>query len=336
MRKRLQRIVLLVLTAALLVTSGCGVGIRFTTGLSDHELFKLNKDICTSSEAMVFVLNQKKKYETTYSQDVWAVSVEGKTFEQIMKKSLEDFLARMKSMVLMADSYHIVLSEEEERRLSLAAETYMAGIPEETKEKTGLTEGAVRQAFSDYFLANKVMTQMTQAVNTEISEDEARIVKYDQIFIKTADKTSEQKTEAEAKAAKLLEDLTAGADFTALQAVNNESLESTLSLARGEADPRIEQIVFGLSNGQVSELIRTEEGMYLIRCISNYDPVTTAENKEKMIRSRKEEAFHQYYDEFLKTIIAEYNEKAWDLVSYAEDYGDYSADFYEIYRSILE
>ncbi len=324
---------LLLVLAIICGLCGCqkGKSIRFTTGLGDKELFKVGDEVCTRQEAMVFVLSQKKNYERSYGKEIWDVKIYGETFSAYMRDNLQDFLAKMKCMVLMADKYKVELNDEEKLRIEQAAETYFEGLPENVIQASGIGEPDVKTVFHDYYVSNKLMKQLTADVSTEISEDEARVITVQQIFLSTENLSAEEKEAKRKTAQKVKEQADAGADFAVLGKNNNESESFELQIGRGDTETQFENVAYALSTGQISEVVETAYGFHVIKCINNYDEQETAKHKTELARKCKEDRFYEYYDAFVKTIVAEYNEKAWKTIDYGQEFGEPQADFYEVY-----
>lgn len=329
-----RRLAFLLVLASVSCICGCGKGkggIRFTTGLGNDELFKLEDELCTRPEAMIFILSQKQNYESLYGKDIWDVRIKDETFSEYMRDNLQDFLAKMKCMVLMAGKYGVELSEEEELKITQAAETYFSGLTDEVIQATGIGQSHAETVFHDYYISNKLMDRLTADVSTEISEDEARVILVQQIFLSTDGLSAAEKESRRAEASAIKAQADAGADFSGLARDKNEAEEFELQIARGETESQFEEAAFQLSSGQISEVVETKYGFHIIKCINNYDEQETAKHKAELARKCREDKFYEYYDAFVKTIVAQYNEKAWKTIDYREQLGVPETDFYVVY-----
>ena len=109
------KIMALLLAFLVLMMTGCSgskkAEIRIVAPLSDSELFKIGDEVCSVSEAMILVTAQKKVVEDVYGEEIWSVKSDGLTFEENVKSSLKDFLARMKCMTLMAADNDVTLED---------------------------------------------------------------------------------------------------------------------------------------------------------------------------------------------------------------------------------
>ena len=97
----------------------------------------------------------------------------------------------------------------------------------------------------------------------------------------------------------------------------------------------LEDAGFALATNQVSEVIKTADGYYLLKCISTYDKEQTDANKECIIQQRKDEAFSQEYDVFVEKLSKKINEKLWNSTEFLKDEAVDTDDFFEVYEKYL-
>ena len=83
-------------------------------------------------------------------------------------------------------------------------------------------------------------------------------------------------------------------------------------------------------------MIATEDGYYLLKCISTYDKEQTDANKEIIIQQRKNEAFGKEYDAFVESLNKKINEKLWQGIELIQDESVDTDDFFEIYEKYLQ
>ena len=312
---------------------GCGKKEKASPGetLKEGELFRLNDTVCTKPEALIFVLSQKNRYEAGCGAEVWDVKVGDQTFEEYMKGNLQDFLVKMKCMAAMAAQYEVEPGDEEEKRIAQAAAVYLEGLPEQLKKDTGIDKKTVETVFREYYTASLLMEKLTADVSSEISEDEARVIAIQQIYLGTEgmDQAAKEQTRAEAEA--LLARAQSGEDFSTLAKDKNQSEVFERELVRGETEQAFEDAAFALSLEEISQVVETSDGFYLIRCVNNYDEAKTAQNKENLGKKHKSDRFRDYYEAFVADVTAVNNESAWESLSYRGSYGKADTDFYTIY-----
>ena len=332
-RKRASVLLLLAFLCLTIASGGCG---KKETALSEEklkegELFRLNDVVCTKPEAFVFVLSQKNRYEAGCGAGVWDVKVGDRTFEEYMKENLQDFLVKMKCMVSMARQHEVELGDEDEKRIVQAAAAYLEGLPEQMQRDTGIDQKTVETVFREYYTASLLMEKLTADVSSEISEDEARVIAVQQIYLDTRGMDQAAKEQARTEAGALLARVQAGEDFSTVARDKNEADVFERVLVRGESEQAFEDAACALCLEEVSQVIETSEGFYLLRCVNNYDETKTAQNKEYLSKKHKADRFNEYYDAFVADVSAINNESAWESVSYRGSYGQMGTDFYKIY-----
>lgn len=181
------------------------------------------------------------------------------------------------------------LSEQEKKQAARAAKEYYQSLTEEEKTFIGLYEREIRTAYEEYALAEKLYHALTQGTDEEVSDDEARVVRVQQIYVK----------EKEALRA-VQENLAAGDDFASVASAYNQSREFERTIARGTYPDEMEEIVFNLDDGACSDVIAADDGYYIIRCLNKFEKDLTEENKEKIRVKKKKERFENEYQTFVK------------------------------------
>ncbi len=327
---RTFRLTALLLLLVMLTAVGCGQGessdIRIVKPLAENELFKIDEEICTVSEAMVLMAAQKKVVEDVYGPEIWAVQLDGVTFEENIKESLKDFLARMTCMKLMAEENQITLSTEEKQQMQNCTDTYWSQLTEEEKAALGTDKEEIQELFTSYYYYNKLMEVLTSDLETEISDNDARIMQAEYLYVAKNGKNQTSAMQKILKKAKKTD------DFLEVAETYSEKSEYTISIARGQLPEEIEEAVFALADQEISEVLEAEDGYYIVYCLEDYDREATAKHKEELINARKEEHFTQQYDAFVKNLTAQFHDSAWEKLSLEELVTLSEADFFAIYQ----
>ena len=79
-------------------------------------------------------------------------------------------------------------------------------------------------------------------------------------------------------------------------------------------------------------LIETEDGYVILKCISTFNREETEANKVKIVAQRKREVFGAQYDAFVATLTKELNQKLWDSVELVDDENVTTTGFMEVYE----
>ncbi len=314
----------------------------FTAGLGKEELFRIDEVSCTLPEYMLYLTNTKNRYEDVFGSKIWEVTYEGTSFEDNMKDILLAKIAQMKSVYLLAQEKGVELTEAESRKLEQAADAYFSSLSEEEISQLKVTKEMVLQLYTEYTLADKVYQQIISQVNPEISDDEARAVTVEQIVMKkqTTDGrgnvivyTEKAQAEALAKMEEIREMVLAGErDFTEMVGKYNEAEDGQITFQKGEMDKAIEEAAFQLQTDEISSVIETNQGYYLLKCINTFDREQTDANKLVLIENRKNQAFGQEYDAFVKKLARKLNDDLWEEIELTESTVVKTNSFFDVYE----
>ena len=333
-----------VLLAALSL-SGCGsTKVVFTTGLGRDEVFRIGSKVCTTEEFMLYLTNTRNQYENVYGPEVWGVSRDGVTLEDAIKEDVLERIAQVKVMAMLADSKDIGLEAEEEEKVKAAAGEYFDSLTEKEKELLGVSRAVIENLYTEYALADKVYRYIIQDVNPEISDDEARIITLQHILLKTVrvdsegnrvDMPEEEREEIYARALEIRQQAEEGTDFVELAARYSEAPEITGSFGKGQLDAALDKAAFRLATGKISEVIETDEGYHILKCISTLEREETDANKLVIVEERRREIFEKEYEAFLEPLTRQLNTRLWRKLSFAEGGEVTTCSFFEVYEKYL-
>lgn len=336
---------LLVLACVFLLTA-CGGDAKntkwvFTTGFAKNEIFKIGSASCTVEEAMVYLTTTQNQYENIYGAEIWNTSLNGVTLEENVKETVLAKLAQIKTMYLLAQEKEITM-EAEEALVAAAGAEYYQSLNETEKELLGVTQETVEKLYLEYAMANKVYEEIIRDVNPEISDDEARTITVQQILIRTSrsDGAGNQipysetaKQAAYQKACEVREMAAEGeVDFTELASRYSEDTNITYSFGKGDREEAYETVAFQLETDEVSQVVETEAGYYIIKCVNTFNREETDANKLEIVEKRKKEVFGQEYDQFVETLVRSLNQECWDNVTLIHNEAVTTSDFFEVYE----
>ncbi len=323
MRLRTKKIMLIPVLCTSLLFGGCEVAGRkvvFTTGLGNKDVFRIGETACTLPEAKVYLCNYQNIYGSVYGLNLWDQSSSKKQLEQYVKEMTVSELARITCMDQLAEKQDISLNEEEQKQAAEAAKAYFSSLSKEEIAYMGVTEETIKTLYENYALADKLYATLTEGVNEEVSDDEARIIHAMQIFVK-------EKENADTIAARLA----AGEDFASLASDYNEKQDIEVTFGRGDVPKEVEEVAFSMEDGQVSPCIETDDGYYFIKCVNKYDEELTQENKTKIAQEREKTAFNDAYDAFVAEQDSMLNEKLWDETEIDTDGKITTNSFFAVY-----
>lgn len=345
-RERKIRIVILSLIF-LFSLNGCKktTQVVLTSDFDPKEVFRIEDISCTVPEVMIYLMNTENTYSQVFGEEIWKVPFDGGTIESQYKESVLARLAQIKAMNLLAKDQGISLDEREKTLAKEAANAYFSTLSTQEVNISGADFELIERMYSEYALANKLYESVTEKINPEISDDEARSVTIKSILIKTYTNdfrgdpvqfTEAEKKNAFIRANQILAKIKEGVDFDVLAADYNEDSETVYSFGRGVMPEPIEEAAYNMSEGQVSDIIETEYGYHIIKCVSNFDEIQTDLNKENIVKIRKEEAFTEMYDNYISSLTSNLNQELWDSIQYHKPSQSTTTSFFDEYSKRFE
>lgn len=310
-------------------SSGCRVGneeVTISRGMADDEVFLIDGKVCTLPVMKLLLMNNMNLHGESYGIDLLQnedLKVQ-KKFEQYVKKISMDEITRVYSMVALANAQGVTLTDEQKELAQWAGEDCFQSLTDEEVAYLNISQENVQDIYEKYALADKLYQSLVQDVNEEVSDDEARVMEIRQIY-----------TTNEEQARKALADLEAETEFSTVAANYNEADEISLTLQRGMLPEEAETVVFSMEDGEISDLIETDQGYYIFCCDNKFDEEQTQIHKQDIVEQRKQEAFHSVYDPFVETIHSKLNESVWDDLSVREMEKYSFADFDVMYEKYL-
>lgn len=308
-----RKLVTLCFAVALLSSTltGCTIGnteiVLNMNSVGRNHVFSINGDKCTKEEARLYLCNYQNIYGNVYGLNLWDYDYsqmeEGSTLEDYVKDVTLSELANIMCMEQLAEEQEITLTEEELEKVAKATDEYYASLSKEELSYMGLDKSELKSFYEKYAIAQKLYTTLTQGVNEEVSDDEARVIRIQQIFVKSED-----------VALQVQQKLTNGEKFETLASSYNEASVIEKNLARGEYPDAVDDVVFRLDNNEVSGMITTEDGYYFIKCLNKFDEELTEANKENIIVKRRKEQFDDKFTELVENSQFELNEKVWESI----------------------
>ncbi|MCI9081901.1 MAG: peptidyl-prolyl cis-trans isomerase [Lachnospiraceae bacterium] len=301
---------------------GCKMGkVVVNTDIMNNEVFRIREEICTLPQARVILTNYQNMYATMYGIDLWEREFQGNDLETYVKELTISRLAQIMAMDYLAQDREISLTREEKAKIKKAAEDYFSSLNDTEKEYMQVKQGDIEKLYTRYGLANKLYTFLTQGVNDEVSDEEARVMEAQQIFVSDKNKAKE-----------VQQQLKEGGDFLSVANLYNEASETEVSFGKYDVVQEVAREAFSLENDQVSGKIKTENGFYFIKCINHYNQEKTDANKSVILENRRKEAFDDVYQEFITNLPSEFNEKIWDKVRVEINEEVKTDNFFQVYE----
>lgn len=345
MKNKILLIILIIFTSVFLASCESeeqkDTDIVITTELEEDEVFRLSDLSCRVNEVNVYMRTAQNQYSSVFGPQILDREIDGNTLSSLLKDTTLSRLAQIKAMTLLAQDKGISLSTATEDAINQAASEYFTSLDAAEVKALDITQDTIANMYKEYALATLVYNAVTADVNPEISDDEARAVTVKDILIKTysvdgagkkTDYTPSQIADASYLADGILRKFKDGEDFDALCEKYNEGEESVYTFCKGDMPKEFEDVAFELETDEVSDVVQTEYGFHIMKCISTLDREETDRNKEKIIAAKKNEVFNRVYDEFIKTIYSNMNEELWNSLEFDADDTIDTVDFFDIYN----
>ncbi len=347
-----KRIVCLALTV--IMTAACLGGCKeveksteivLTTEFAEDEVFRINRKPCILPEVNVYMRTTQDQYESVFGAEIMDKEIDGDTLGNQLKDTILARLAQIKVMNLLAEDRGIELSEDETKLAQEAAEAYVSQLSEQEISDMKITKDIVAEMYGEYALANKIYEVVTKDVNPEISDDEARTITVKHILIKDYDQdlngsrlevSDAERFKRKAKARRILESIKGGEDFDEMAKEYSDDEQVVYSFGKGTMPEAFEKAAFNLDNDELSDIVETEYGFHIIKCVSTFDKQETDANKEKIVQERKNEAFNETYSSFVETLYSNLNEDLWNSLDFSSNPDVTTTNFFDVYNEYFK
>lgn len=315
-RKKWYGCFLVVAVLAVFVLGGCKREVPIASNIPENVDY-------TKAQAMLVVATERNRYEKMYTDAIWQVALEdGRTFEEYLLEQIRIFLRDLKTMNMLADSREITLGNGEKDRIRRMAETYYNGLGEQDIQYMGVTLDDVVFMYQQYHRANKVVGELTQDVNLEVSDSDAKVILVRQIVL-------DDKEQAELIRSKAVEgEKELGA--AAREVTDAEVTERQMQ--RGQEPEVIEEEAFALESGQVSQVVEVGNVCYLFQCVSDYEIEATKKRKTQIQEERRAWVFQQIYDQFQEEHQVTFSEEIWADIHFSEEDQTSTDNFFALYQ----
>lgn len=254
------------------VLTGCGKGKELDTAAAAAAL---DGEEISAGLVNFFLRYQQAEFESSYGAwlqsyygtDIWNVDLSGtgtsygETFKNDVINSLERLLLAEKHM----GDYSVELTDEEKTAITQAAQKFMESNEEEVLEKMSATQENAERLLTLYTIQNKMETQMSADVDTEVSDEEAaqRTVSYVRFTAETESDTEEAEAETETEAGSESETEAAAEAETEAAETENETAPAEdateASLTEAAADKTESADTEEATEGAETEAVSEEE-----------------------------------------------------------------------------
>ena len=298
-----KRLAVLAVAGTLTATSLTGCG----TINTDETVATVGDEKITLGVANFYARLQQAQYETYYAsmmgttaEEMWAKEASNdQTYEEQTKKSILENLENMYLVSQHTSDYEVALTEEEQQAKVLELMTIS------NKMETAM-EAGVDENVSDEDAAQKSMQYLLFSYTTTDDSGESQTLSDDE---KEALKTTAQAFDDRLKGGEDMETVASAAGLTAQTATFDS--EST------SPDKDLIAAADALTNeGDVTDIIETENGIYIAKLTSLLDREATDSKKESIVSERKQEQYDSLLDQWKKDTKIKEEKKVWKKISF--------------------
>ena len=285
------------------VLTGCGKGKELDTAAAAAAL---DGEEISAGLVNFFLRYQQAEFESSYGAwlqsyygtDIWNVDLSGtgtsygETFKNDVINSLERLLLAEKHM----GDYSVKLTDEEKTAITQAAQEFMDSNEEEVLEKMSATQENAERLLTLYTIQNKMETQMSADVDTEVSDEEAaqRTVSYVRFTAETESDTEEAEAETETEAGSESETEAAAEAETEAAETENETAPAEdateASLTEAAADKTESADTEEATEGAENEAVSEEETEADSEASTEAETETETEELDPELAAAREEA----------------------------------------------
>ena len=313
------------LTLVATALTGCKIGdtnyVFFKKHTDSKTVFTVNDTKVSVKEAKLYLCNYKNLYGNPYDLDLWQYEEYTEDLESYVKDVTISELTRVVLMNLMAKEQGITLTEEEEAQAEACGKAYYATLTEDEQEFIGASESQVITYYKEYATAVKLYNTLTEGIDEEVSDDEARVISIQEIYVKS----EEDKEAVEAALAE-------GNTFSSVASTYSELTTIEATVARGELPEAVENVAFDLNDGETSEAIEVDGHYYFIYCVNKYEEELTEANKSTILVQREIDQFDNRYEEYVASSEFEFNTDLWDSVTIDTGLAIETDSFFALYE----
>lgn len=263
-------------------------------------------------------------YGMEYSVDAWHTENDGETMEDSVKEEVAENIKIMYLLEEHMSDYGVEITEDELAAMDEAARQFMSDNSEKAIKQLGATEEYVKELLRLSTIQQKMAEAIKEETEITVTEEDAaqRTFSYIKVATSTTDSnnnkveyTDEEKADLEAELNTFV--TAAKEDFDAA-AKEKEYTVSTYSYGEDEEnwDEAVITAADALKEGEVSELITTDDNYYVLRLDSEHDEEATAKKLEELIEEQKTEHYTEVTEAYEEEAEFEINEAEWKKVKF--------------------
>lgn len=286
--------------------------VKIKTSDNKDVLIQIEEGSCSRAEAVFMLMEEKARYEEGQNPEgFWDRKIGSETMNDYVKDVAIDRLTRYTAAEVLSDRLAAYPSEEAKNIAgedAVTAWTKISGLYDVAAY--GITADDVNELYYKKAVYDAVYTKITNDATVDITEDSTRVMEADYVVVPASD--GEEAAEA------IYQSLKEGTEFQEACAAAGYELLIGQKIKRGELNSAVDNIAFALNDGEMSEVIVSKEGFYIIHCIDDKLLIESAANYNEVMANAKEEAFKEAYYEFSKEARMSFDNGYWKKIKIDE------------------
>lgn len=314
---------------AVFCLSGCK-RVVLSTSLTDHILLSGTKTRLSLQECSFIFLDFQTRYNLYYENmgetDFWNEEAGQSDFSDYLRDGrVKEELCALVLLNDMASGLGVTFDETDKVSCQAAAADYYGSLSEAEKEYVQGDESKVVSLYEKYRIAQKAINVLSADINAEVSDNDKRVMILQLIASPTLETIERAK-----------ERISSGEDFESVAKEVSRFSQIEYQVSRGTLNPLLEETAIYMSDGDVSDIIQTEENYYLIRCVDDFDQELSAANESKVLGELRYAAWSQSFIDYAKEHPVAISEEIWENFHFCQTAAFTSDDLYETYEQYLD
>lgn len=266
---------------------------------------------------------------TMTAEDMWNQEYDGETTEESTKESLLESLQNMYVISQHAEEYDVRLTEDEEKAISDAADQFGKDNTDEAKDKVSGYKKDIEKYLELVTIQTKMDSAMKEGVDEEVSDEEAAQKAMDYVFFSytttddsgaTVALSDDEKTALKTTAENLTERVKNGEEMADVAEESSTAVqEATFDAGTSTYDADLIAAADALAEvGDVTDVIETDNGLYVAQLTSLLDRDATDTKKQEIVEERKQEQYDSLLEDWKDAADIEVDEKVWDKIDFID------------------
>ena len=266
---------------------------------------------------------------TMTAEDMWNQEYDGETTEESTKESLLESLQNMYVISQHAEEYDVSLTEDEEKAISDAADQFGKDNTDEAKDKVSGYKKDIEKYLELVTIQTKMDSAMKEGVDEEVSDEEAAQKAMDYVFFSytttddsgaTVALSDDEKTALKTTAENLTERVKNGEEMADVAEESSTAVqEATFDAETSTYDADLIAAADALAEvGDVTDVIETDNGLYVAQLTSLLDRDATDTKKQEIVEERKQEQYDSLLEDWKDAADIEVDEKVWDKIDFID------------------